>query len=131
MRRDGYVGEDCRRANMGEYLREAQRRLTERADSPGRLRQAGVSGLVIVLAVLAVSFLVAGVIRQSPLGIVGSLVLAASALLWCLSDRVPEHPESRATRLFRDMPEVKLAALSIVCFLVGGFTWPVGMIKGW
>lgn len=116
---------------MGEYLREAQRRLTERVDSPGRLRQAGVSGLVIVLAVLAVSFLVAGVIRQSPLGIVGSLVLTASALLWCLGDRVPEHPESRACWLFRDMPEVKLAGLSIVCFLVGVSTWLVGMIKGW
>src|SRR5688572_29776119 len=116
---------------MGEYLRETQRRLIERAGNPGRLRQAGVSGLVIVLAVLAVSFLVAGVIRLSPLAIVGSLVLIASALLWCLSDRVPEHPESRATRLFRDMPEVKLAALSIVCFLVGVFTWLVGMIKGW
>jgi hypothetical protein len=49
--------------------------------SPGRFREVGVSALVIVLAVLGVSFLVAGVIRQSPLGIVGSFVLAASALL--------------------------------------------------
>jgi hypothetical protein len=29
------------------------------------------------------------------------------------------------------MPEVKLVALSIVCFPVGVFTWAVGMIKGW
>ena len=117
--------------DMGEYLQRHNDDFTERAGSPGQLRQAGVSGFVIVLAVLAVSLLVAGVIRQSPLAIVGSLVLAASALLWCLSDRVPEHPESRATRLFRDMPGVKLAALSIVCYLVGVFTWLVGIIKGW
>ena len=80
--------------DMGEYLQRHNDGFTERAGSPGQLRQAGVSGFVIVLAVLAVSLLVAGVIRQSPLAIVGSLVLAASALLWCLSDRVPEHPES-------------------------------------
>lgn len=116
---------------MGEYLREMRRRRSEQTRQPGPLRRAGVSGLVVVLAVSGLAFLVAALVRLSPLAVAGALVAVGSALLWWLSDRVGERPDGSAGRFFRDMAEVKFAACSITSFLIAVFLWLLGMIKGW
>jgi hypothetical protein len=116
---------------MGEYLREYQRRRRDQASKPGRLRRSGVTGMVVVLAVLGLALLIAALVRLSPLAVVGALLVLGSATLWLLSEQVREHHDVAAARVFRDLAEVKFAASAIVTFLIALLLWALGMVKGW